>query len=59
MASMTLVMFLAPFSLGLGLLALAAFVWSLRSGQYNDPSGDAARILVNDPEDRPDVPPGG
>ncbi len=56
---MTLVMFLAPFSLGLGLLALAAFVWSLRSGQYNDPSGDAARILVNDPEDRPDVPPGG
>jgi cbb3-type cytochrome oxidase maturation protein len=53
MAPMNLVMFLAPFSLGLGLLALGAFVWSLRAGQYGDPSGDAARILVDDPEDRP------
>ncbi len=46
-------MFLAPFSLGLGLMAVAAFWWSLRAGQYDDPAGDAARILVEDPEDRP------
>lgn len=52
---MDLVMFLAPFSLGLGLLALGAFVWSLRAGQYGDPFGDAARILAEDPEDRPDA----
>lgn len=50
---MSLVMFLAPFSLGLGLLALAAFWWTLRAGQYEDPAGDAARILTEDPDDRP------
>lgn len=50
---MDLVMFLAPFSLGLGLMALGAFWWSLRNGQYDDPAGDAARILVEDPDDRP------
>jgi cbb3-type cytochrome oxidase maturation protein len=50
---MNIVMFLAPFSLGLGLVAVAAFWWSLKAGQYEDPAGDAARILVEDPEDRP------
>lgn len=50
---MSLLMFLAPFSLGLGLMALAAFWWTLRDGQYEDPAGDAARILLDDPEDRP------
>jgi cbb3-type cytochrome oxidase maturation protein len=50
---MNIVMFLAPFSLGLGLIAVAAFWWSLRAGQYEDPAGDAARILVDDPDDRP------
>lgn len=50
---MNIVMFLAPFSLGLGLIAVAAFWWSLRAGQYDDPAGDAARILVEDPEDGP------
>lgn len=50
---MNIVMFLAPFSLGLGLMAVAAFWWSLKAGQYEDPVGDAARILVEDPEDRP------
>jgi len=50
---MNIVMFLAPFSLGLGLMAVAAFWWSLKAGQYEDPAGDAARILTEDPEDRP------
>ena len=50
---MNIVMFLAPFSLGLGLIAVAAFWWTLQDGQYEDPAGDAARILVDDPEDRP------
>ena len=50
---MNIVMFLAPFSLGLGLIALGAFWWTLRAGQYEDPAGDAARILTDDPADRP------
>ena len=50
---MTILMFLAPFSLGLGLLAVGCFWWTLRAGQYEDPAGDAARILMDDPEDRP------
>lgn len=50
---MGILMFLAPFSLALGLLAVAAFWWTLRDGQYEDPAGDAARILADDPEDAP------
>jgi cbb3-type cytochrome oxidase maturation protein len=50
---MTILLFLAPLSVGLGLLAVAAFWWTLKAGQYEDPAGDAARILVDDPEDRP------
>ena len=50
---MNIVVFLAPFSVGLGLIALGAFWWTLRAGQYEDPLGDAARILVEDAEDRP------
>jgi cbb3-type cytochrome oxidase maturation protein len=50
---MNIILFLAPFSVALGLLAVGAFWWTLRDGQYDDPSGDAARILVEDPEDRP------
>lgn len=52
---MNILMFLAPFSLGLGLMAVGAFVWTLKAGQYEDPAGDAARILLDDPEDRPAV----
>jgi cbb3-type cytochrome oxidase maturation protein len=50
---MNILMFLAPFSLALGLMAVAAFWWSLRDGQYEDPVGDAERILIEDMEDRP------
>lgn len=50
---MTILLFLAPFSVGLGLVAVAAFWWTLKAGQYEDPAGDAARILLDDPEDRP------
>jgi cbb3-type cytochrome oxidase maturation protein len=35
-------------ALGLGLLGLAAFLWPLRSGQYDDLDGAARRILDND-----------
>lgn len=44
---------LIPVSLFLGLLGLAAFVWALRSRQFEDPEGDSHRILRTDWDDRP------
>ncbi|MBX9699730.1 MAG: cbb3-type cytochrome oxidase assembly protein CcoS [Pseudomonadota bacterium] len=44
---------LIPVSLGLGLLGLAGFVWALRNRQYDDPQGDAQRMLSSDWDDRP------
>jgi cbb3-type cytochrome oxidase maturation protein len=48
---MSMLAYLIPISLGLGLLALAAFLWALRSGQYEDLDGAAERILYD--EDKP------
>lgn len=45
------VLILLPIALGLGLLGLAAFFWSARSGQYDDLDGAAMRILIDDEED--------
>lgn len=42
---------LIPAALFLGLLGLAAFLWSLRSGQFEDLDGAAERILIDDEED--------
>jgi cbb3-type cytochrome oxidase maturation protein len=57
---MNVLLLLAPFSVLLGLLAVAAFVWTLRSGQYDDIQGSAERILIDDddlaPGDRHDAP---
>jgi len=49
---MTNLAFLIPIALGLGALGLAAFLWSMKNGQYEDMDGAAARILI-DEEDRP------
>jgi cbb3-type cytochrome oxidase maturation protein len=48
---MTGLLFLIPIALFLGGLGLAAFVWSLRSGQYEDLDGAAERILHEDDEE--------
>jgi len=45
---MDIVLILAPISVALGFAGLAAFWWTLRSGQYEGPQGDAARILIED-----------
>jgi len=45
---MNSLVFLVPLALLLGGAALAAFFWSLRSGQYDDLDGAAARILLDD-----------
>ena len=49
---MNIILLLAPISVALGLLAVGAFVWSLRAGQYDDVEGSAHRILIDD-EDAP------
>ena len=38
---MNVLVYLVPMALGLGLIGLAAFLWSLRSGQYEDMDGAA------------------
>lgn len=50
---MEVLVFLIPVSLGLGGLGLAAFLWALRHRQYEDPKGDAERILSTEWDDRP------
>ncbi|MFN5781202.1 MAG: cbb3-type cytochrome oxidase assembly protein CcoS [Novosphingobium sp.] len=43
---------LIPVALGLGLLGLVTFFWALKRGQFEDLDGAAARILIDDEEDR-------
>ena len=43
---------LIPVAIGLGLVALMTFLWTLRSGQYDDLEGASQRILEED-VDRP------
>jgi cbb3-type cytochrome oxidase maturation protein len=45
---MTGLLFLVPIAVAMGLGALAAFIWSLRSGQYDDLDGASARALEDD-----------
>jgi cbb3-type cytochrome oxidase maturation protein len=46
---------LVPLALGLGLVGLLAFLWSLKSGQYDDLEGAAWRAIADDdpPEEAP------
>lgn len=41
-------LYLIPISLLLALIALIAFLWALKSDQYDDLDGAAARILIDD-----------
>lgn len=45
---MNALLFLIPVALGLGLLALVAFVWAVRTRQYRDMEGDGARSILGD-----------
>ena len=45
---MNALMLLIPIALLLGLAGLGAFLWSLRSGQFDDLEGAAVRILTDD-----------
>lgn len=45
---MSVLLFLIPITLILGLLGLCAFLWSLKTKQYDDLQGAASRILFED-----------
>jgi cbb3-type cytochrome oxidase maturation protein len=47
---MNMLMYLIPVALGLGALGLGAFLWSLKSGQYEDLEGATHRILEDSEE---------
>lgn len=45
---MDVLVFLIPIALLMGLAGLAAFIWALKSGQYEDLDGAAQRILFDE-----------
>ncbi|GJE13769.1 MULTISPECIES: cbb3-type cytochrome oxidase assembly protein CcoS [Methylobacterium] len=45
---MNVLLLVIPIALGLGLLGLLAFLWALRSGQYDDLEGAEYRVLHDD-----------
>ena len=50
---MNILAILIPVSVLLGLVGLAAFLWLLRHDQFEDPEGQAARILSGRYDDAP------
>nr|WP_323777443.1 cbb3-type cytochrome oxidase assembly protein CcoS [Amylibacter sp.] len=52
---MNVLVILIPVSLILGGVGLVGFLWTVRSSQYDDPEGSAARILMEE-DPKPDLP---
>ena len=54
---MSILLFLVPVALSLGLVGLAAFLWARKSGQFDDRDGAAGRILddedIGEPSELP------
>ncbi len=53
---MNVLVYLIPAALFLALLGLGAFIWTVKSGQYDDLEGAKWRIFIDD--DRDDHIPG-
>lgn len=53
---MTSLLVLIPVSLGMALIGLGAFFWAIRSNQFDDPEGNAWRVL-SAPDHPKDTPP--
>ena len=45
---MNVLVYLVPLALALGFLGLAAFLWALKSGQFDDLEGAAWRAISDD-----------
>ncbi len=50
---MNVLVYLIPISVFLGGMGLLFFVYTVRSRQYEDPEGDAQRILSGEYDDKP------
>lgn len=50
---MDVLVYLIPISLLLGGVGLAAFVYTVKSNQYDDPDGNSQRILSDAYDDAP------
>ncbi len=50
---MDVLSYLIPASLFLGGIGLLAFVWAMKTRQFDDPEGDSHRILADDWDDKP------
>lgn len=50
---MTGLLYLIPVALFMGVVGLGAFIWSLKSGQYDDLEGASWRILQDDDKPKP------
>ena len=50
---MNVLIYLIPIALFMGAIGLGAFIWSLKSGQYEDLEGAAWRILQDDDQPKP------
>ena len=51
---MSVLLILIPISIGLGALGLWAFFWALRNRQFDDPAGEAERILSDRYDESPE-----
>jgi cbb3-type cytochrome oxidase maturation protein len=58
---MSYLVVLIPIALTMGAVGLLAFLWALRSGQYEDLDGAAERVLLDDegPPEQRSTPQGG
>lgn len=45
---MEVILILLPLALGIALFFLIAFIWAVRSGQFDDTTTPAYRILIED-----------
>ncbi|NSX56135.1 cbb3-type cytochrome oxidase assembly protein CcoS [Parasulfitobacter algicola] len=50
---MNVLIYLIPASLFLGGIGLIAFIYTMRSNQYDDPDGNSQRILSDEWDDHP------
>lgn len=55
---MNILLLLIPAALILGVIGLGAFLWALKSGQFEDLDGAANRILYDEEEPPKRPPPG-
>ena len=50
---MSLLTWMVPVALGMGLVGLFAFLWSMKSGQLEGLDGAAERVLLDETADAP------